>query len=168
MVYQKIKKVYIILTYITNLVTFIVTQSYAKKTKRSFEYTSISKYVANFYIITLNIIFIFNTLFPNLFIAKFFSNHCYFLVSDWGKMIISYMISIMFWGTDSLPHFLYGVITLVSCLGLYLTEFIFNCGIITEETDVKISSKTSQKDLLQYNLPNEIKSKDILISKIQH
>ena len=167
MVYQKIKKIYITLTYITNLITFIVTQIYGNKTKRSYEYTSISKYVANFYIIIFNLIFILNTLLPKFFIANFFSKYCYFIDSDWGKMTISYMISIMFWGTDSLPHFLFGIITLVSCLGLYITEFIFNCQILTGETEEEyISEKDPQKDELKHNIPDGQKSQDILINKL--
>ena len=158
MVYQKIKKIYITLTYITNLITFIVTQIYGNKTKRSYEYTSISKYVANFYIIILNIIFILNTLLPKFFIANFFSKHCYFIASDWGKMTISYMISIMFWGTDSLPHFLFGIITLVSCLGLYITEFIFNCQILNKNNISKsveykkIKTNKNERDLNSENI----------------
>ena len=82
-------------------------------------------------------------------------------------MTISYMISIMFWGTDSLPHFLFGIITLVSCLGLYITEFIFNCQILTGETEEEyISEKDPQKDELKHNIPDGQKSQDILINKL--
>ena len=169
MIYQKIKKIYITLTYITNLVTFIVTQIYGNKRNGKYkEYTSLSKYFANFYIIILHIIFILNTLFPNFFIANFLSKHCYYLVSDWGKMIISYLISIMFWGTDSKSHFLYGIITLVSCLGLYIIEFILNCKILTEETEeMSIPNEKTQKNFIKNGKGNDQQSKDILINKVQ-
>ena len=123
--YPKIKKILQICVFSINLLLFIIvsfsTDSSSKKYK---EYTGSSIFFLDLYIIIIYAILIAISIFPKLLYYRI-KKYILFIFTDKGKVIISYLISLIYWFARNKPQFILGIILTLTSTLLLIYEFIF-------------------------------------------
>ena len=110
--------------------SFIVISIITKNEKSNYiEYTSLSKHLANLYILAIYLMILIHLINPK-YLCSFISENFSFLTSSLGKQIINLSISILYWSSDNKGHLVFVVISFVSSLILFLNELIFQCKIL--------------------------------------
>lgn len=134
--FDLIRKVYLILASLTNLVTFIVVILCTSPSYKYFiEYTTLSRFFINLYTLMLLLILFLHTIYPKVLCGIIVKNMS-FLSYNKGKIAIHFILSTMYWSTDHIPHFLFAAISFVSTLGMLIFEIIFDCNILGENTQI--------------------------------
>ena len=131
--YDIILRIIAILSTGTAFFSFIVTTLVTNTKSPNFiEYTDLSKFFLNFYIFLILLLCFFDSLYPKIIcstITKSFS-----IISSYkGKIIVCGAIDIMYYSTDSLPQKLFGMISFVATLALFLGVLVFNCKILKQQ-----------------------------------
>ena len=123
--YPKIKKYLHICTFSIDLLLFLIvlfsTDSSSKNYKK---YTGSSLFFLDLYIILIYALLITISIFPKILYFKL-KKYILFIFTDKGKVIISYLISIIYWFAGNKPQFILGVILTLTSTILLIYEFIF-------------------------------------------
>ena len=114
-----------------NLVTFliIITFTKSKNNDNYNEYTSLSKYLTNTYIILILLILLIDSI-NHKFICSFIKDNLSCFSNDIGKLIINLLIGVLFWCSNNSSHVIFGLINFISSLTLFLCEFLFSCKVL--------------------------------------
>ena len=133
--FYEIKKYIQIVVFLLNLITFIVITIVYNKNKSYYaEYTTLSKYSTNVFIIIIFLILLSHTIYPKI-ICSFISDNLHFFMTDRGKIVVNISIGIMYWSCDDMPLLVFCIINFVSSFALFLSEFIFQCNILYNSTE---------------------------------
>lgn len=109
------------------LFTFIITTlSTNKKSPNYIEYTDLSKFFLNLLIFFLLTLIFIHSINPKL-VCSIFIKRFGFISTQKGKLILLSTISIMYFGTGSLPQKIFGLISFLTTFSLFLSEYFFNC-----------------------------------------
>ena len=123
--YPKMKKYLHICTFSLDLLLFLIvlfsTDSSSKNYKK---YTGSSLFFLDLYIILIYALLITISIFPKILYFKL-KKYILFIFTDKGKVIISYLISIIYWFAGNKPQFILGVILTLTSTILLIYEFIF-------------------------------------------
>ena len=123
--YPKIKKYLHICTFSLDLLLFLIvlfsTDSSSKNYKK---YTGSSLFFLDLYIILIYALLITISIFPKILYFKL-KKYILFIFTDKGKVIISYLISIIYWFAGNKPQFILGIILTLTSTILLIYEFIF-------------------------------------------
>ena len=161
--FSTIKKKIQIFVFTLNLITFIIIISTTNNKKDNYlEYTNLSKYCSNLYIIVLFLIILIHSINQNL-ICSFISNNLSILTNDIGKIIINLLIGILFWSSNNNSHVIFGIINFVSSLALFLCELIFGCKIfkyINFDTQSSNGDKNNNQNSIDSNNINNNNKKE--------
>ena len=123
--YPKIKKFLHIGIFGLDLVIFlIIIFCTSTKNPKYKSYTDVVVFFLDIYIIAIYIVLILNTIMPNLLYPKL-SKYCQFIFTDKGKVIISFLISMIYWFAKNGPQFTLGVLLFITSFILLAYEFIF-------------------------------------------
>ena len=123
--YPKIKKFLQIGLFAIDLVIFIlVIFSTNSKSKNYKEYTGSSKFFLDIYIIVIYLVLILVTVYPKLLYYRI-KKYILIIFTDKGKVIISFLISLIYWFARNKPQFVLGIILTISSILLLIYEFIF-------------------------------------------
>ena len=123
--YPKIKKYLHICTFSIDLLLFlIVLFSTSSKSKKYKKYTGSSIFFLDLYIIIIYAVLIIISIFPKLLYFKL-KKYILFIFTDKGKVIISYLISLIYWFAGNKPQFILGIILTLTSTILLIYEFIF-------------------------------------------
>lgn len=165
--FELVKKIYCILAGATNLVTYLVVIFCTNPSSEKFvEYTTLSRFFINFYTLLLLTILLLHSIYPNI-ICGIFSKNMNILSSNKGKITIYFIVSSMYWSTDSVPHFLYAAISFVATLGMLICEIVFDCEILKGKNFDTINTVNNSAEnkkqtltlakMIQRNIENEEK-----------
>ena len=123
--YPKIKKILQICVFSINLLLFIIvsftTDSSSKKYK---EYTGSSIFFLDIYIILIYAVLIVISIYPKLLFYRI-KKYILFIFTDKGKIITSYLISLIYWFARNKPQFILGILLTLTTTILLIYEFIF-------------------------------------------
>ena len=123
--YPKIKKILQISIFSFDLLFFLIvlfsTDSSSKKYK---QYTGSSLFFLDFYIIIIYSILIAISVFPKLLYFRL-KKYILFIFTDKGKVILSYLISLIYWFAANKPQFVLSIILTLTSTFLLIYEFIF-------------------------------------------
>ena len=123
--YPKIKKFLHIGIFSFDLLIFmIVLFSTSSSSKTYKEYTGSSKFFLDLYIIIIYAVLITISIFPKLLYFRL-RKYILFIFDDKGKVIISFLISLIYWFAANKPQFVLGVILTLTSTLLLIYEFIF-------------------------------------------
>ena len=145
--FYKIKKYIQIVIFLLNLISFIViTIIYNKNRTNYSEYTTLSKYSTNFLIIIIFLILLIHTTCPEI-ICSFLKNELEYFMTDKGKIVANISIGIMFWSCDDIPILVFEIINFVSSFALFLCEFVFQCKILKNKTEMEVNEEKKSKNI---------------------
>ena len=123
--YPKIKKFLQIFVFSFNLLIFIIVLfSTDSKQKKYKEYTRSSKFFLSLYIISFYSFLLTITIYPGLLYYQL-KSHIAFVFNDKGKLILSYLLCIIYWFSKNQPQLIYAVLSTIMCTFLLFYEFIF-------------------------------------------
>ena len=123
------------------------------------EYTGVSHFFLNIYIIFIFIILLGHSLYPS-FKPKIISEYFKFILTNRGKIIITFLISMIYRFSKSTPHYFLGIVLFFSSLILFVFEFIFYF-----QPGIEILKK---KGIEIYNIEENInKKKHVNVRKIE-
>ena len=111
------------------IVTTLVTNT---KSPNFIEYTSLSKFFLNLYIFLILLLCLIHSIYPNLKLPMIIEG-LGIITTVKGKIILSLAIDIMYYSTESLPQKLFGMISFVATLALFLGDLVFNCEILNQK-----------------------------------
>ena len=123
--YPKIKKFLHIGIFSFDLLIFIIVLFNTDSSKRDYKpYTGTTLFFLDLYIIIIYAVLIAITILPKLlyFILK---KYILFIFTDKGKVIISFLISLIYWFAGNKPQFVLGIILTLTSILLLIYEFIF-------------------------------------------
>ena len=123
--YPKIKKFLHIGIFSFDLLIFIIVLFSTDSSKRDYKpYTGTTLFFLDLYIIIIYAVLIAITIYPKLlyFILK---KYILFIFTDKGKVIISFLISLIYWFAGNKPQFVLGIILTLTSILLLIYEFIF-------------------------------------------
>ena len=123
--YPKIKKFLHIGIFSFDLLIFIIVLFSTDSSKRDYKpYTGTTLFFLDLYIIIIYAVLIAITIYPKLlyFILK---KYILFIFTDKGKVIISFLISLIYWFAGNKPQFVLGIILTLTSILLIIYEFIF-------------------------------------------
>ena len=103
------------------MIVLFSTDSSSKNYKK---YTGSSLFFLDLYIILIYALLITISIFPKILYFKL-KKYILFIFTDKGKVIISYLISIIYWFAGNKPQFILGVILTLTSTILLIYEFIF-------------------------------------------
>ena len=130
--YDLILRIISILSIGTSLFSFIVTTLITKtKSPKFIEYTDLPKFFLNFYIFLILLLCFLDSVYPNL-ICHTITHSFGIIKTIRGKIILSGLIDVMYYSTDSLPQKLFGMISFVSVLALLLGYLVLNSEILKQ------------------------------------
>ena len=181
--YPKIKKFLHIGIFSLDLLIFMIVLFSTDSSKKEYKpYTGTVLFFLDLYIIIIYAVLIAITILPKLlyFILK---KYILFIFTDKGKVIISYLISLIYWFAGNKPQFVLGIILTLTSTLLLIYEFIFyfakvetfltNKGIqfenkdkpyfdieVFEKDSKNISTPFSAKTPQSQNGPDDIKPKE--------
>ena len=120
------------------------------KSPNFIEYTDLSKFFLNLYVFLILLICLIHSIYPKI-VFTFITEGFGIITSIKGKIILSLAIDIMYYSTDNLPQKLFGMISFVSVLSLFLGDLVLNCEILkqpseesnNESKEVEISTDNS-------------------------
>ena len=123
--YPKIKKYLHICTFSVVLLLFlIVLFSTSSSSKNYKKYTGSSIFFLDLYIIIIYGVLIAISIFPKLLYFRL-RKYILFIFTDKGKVIISFLISLIYWFAGNKPQFVLGIILTLTSILLLIYEFIF-------------------------------------------
>ena len=123
--YPKIKKFLHIGIFSFNLLIYLlVLFSTNSKSKNYKEYTGASKFFLGFYIIFIYAFLITITIYPGMLYCKM-KKHLLFVFEDKGKLIISYLICLVYWFARNTPQLVFAIMSTITTTILLIYEFIF-------------------------------------------
>ena len=123
--YPKIKKFLQIGVFTFNLLIFLLTLfTTNSKNKNYKEYTNSSKLFLCLYIMLLYGFLITIAIYPVLFYGKL-KKYFLFVFNDKGKIIISFLISLIFLFSKNKPQLVFGILSTLASSLLLIYEFIF-------------------------------------------
>ena len=136
--FEKIKRRIQIVIISLNLISFIIITILINNKKRNYnEYTNLSRFFSNLYIIIILLILLVDSITPKC-IPNIFSENISILTKSKGKISIIISIGCLFWTSNNFPHVLFGVINFISVFILILCEFIFDCKILKKKDKVNL------------------------------
>lgn len=149
---------------LANIISFLIMIIYINKKKEKYnEYTNLSKFISNFYILMIFLIMLFDSISPSI-VCKIFSENINIFINSKGKIIIILLIGIMYWTSNNLPHVLFGIVNFISFFVLVLCEFIFDCKILKNVNQGKIVNK-EESNTNEHNISNNNMFKNYVSSK---
>ena len=189
--YPKIKKFLHIGIFSFDLLIFIIVLFSTDSSKRDYKpYTGTTLFFLDLYIIIIYAVLIAITILPKLlyFILK---KYILFIFTDKGKVIISFLISLIYWFAGNKPQFVLGIILTLTSILLLIYEFIFyfakvetfltNKGIqfenkdkpyfdveVFEKDSKNISTPFSAKTPQSQNGPDDNKTKELSFGESEH
>ena len=123
--YPKIKKFLQIVVFSIDIFVFLIvlfsTNSSSEKYK---EYTAVSKFFLDLYIMAIYALLILVTILPGLIYSRI-KKYILFIFTDKGKVIISFALSLIYWFAKNKPQFILGIILTITSILLLIYEFIF-------------------------------------------
>ena len=123
--YPKIKKYLQICMFSIDLLVFLIvifsTDSSSKNYK---QYTGSSLFFLDLYIIIIYGVLIAISIYPKLLYFRL-KKYILFIFNDKGKVILSYLISLIYWFAGNKPQFILGIILTLTSTILLIYEFIF-------------------------------------------
>ena len=123
--YPKIKKFLQIGIFSFNLFIFLISLfTINSKNKNYKEFTAVSKFFLYIYILAIYAFLIIITIYPGLLYFKM-KKKILFVFTDKGKIIISYLICLIFWFVKNQPQLVYAIISTIFTTILLIYEFIF-------------------------------------------
>ena len=123
--YPKIKKYLHICIFSLDLLLFlIVLFSTSSSSKNYKQYTGSSIFFLDLYIIIIYGVLIAISIFPKLLYLRL-KKYILFIFTDKGKVIISFLISLIYWFAANKPQFILGIILTLTSIILLIYEFIF-------------------------------------------
>ena len=123
--YPKIKKFIQIFVFTFNLLVYlIVIFSTNSKSKKYKEYTGSSKFFLSLYIIIFYSFLLTITIYPGLLYNQL-KNEFALIFNDKGKLIISYLISFIYWFCRNKLQLTFAVLSTITTTLLLIYEFIF-------------------------------------------
>ena len=138
---------------LVNIISFLIMTIYINKNKEKYnEYTNLSKFISNFYILMIFLIMLFDSISPNI-VCKIFSENINIFINSKGKIMIILLIGIMYWTSNNFPHLLFGIVNFISFFVLILSEFIFDCKILKNVNQGKIINK-EESNTNEHNISN--------------
>ena len=169
--FELIKQIISILCTFTILGTFIVTELCTKTKSPTFiEYTDLFKTLLNLYIFFILLLCFFHSAYPKG-VCKIFTDKIGIITTDRGKIIILSSIIIMYFSTESMPQKLFGMISFVAVLALFLADLLLNCDTLKQKplinerigtnkqiqaSPVKVTNSENVANVI--NIPNENKN----------
>ena len=149
---------------LANIISFLIMTIYINKKKEKYnEYTNLSKFISNFYILMIFLIMLFDSISPSI-VCKIFSENINIFINSKGKIMIILLIGIMYWTSNNLPHVLFGIVNFISFFVLVLCEFIFDCKILKNVNQGKIVNK-EESNTNEHNISNNNMFKSYISSK---
>ena len=149
---------------LANIISFLIMTIYINKKKEKYnEYTNLSKFISNFYILMIFLIMLFDSISPSI-VCKIFSENINIFINSKGKIMIILLIGIMYWTSNNLPHVLFGIVNFISFFVLVLCEFIFDCKILKNVNQGKIVNK-EESNTNEHNISNNNMFKNYVSSK---
>jgi hypothetical protein len=123
--YPQIKKYFQIVVFSFNLLIFLIVLFCTNSNNKNYkEYTDVSKFFLCLYILLIYGFLIMITIYPGMlyFLLK---KHFLFVFTDKGKLIISYLICLIFWFARNKPQLSFAILSTISTTFLLIYEFIF-------------------------------------------
>ena len=123
--YPLIKKYFQIVVFSFNLLIFLIVLFCTNSNNKNYkEYTDVSKFFLCLYILLIYGFLIMITIYPGMlyFLLK---KHFLFVFTDKGKLIISYLICLIFWFARNKPQLSFAILSTISTTFLLIYEFIF-------------------------------------------
>ena len=149
---------------LVNIISFLIMTIYINKKKEKYnEYTNLSKFISNFYILMIFLIMLFDSISPSI-VCKIFSENINIFINSKGKIMIILLIGIMYWTSNNLPHVLFGIVNFISFFVLVLCEFIFDCKILKNVDQGQIVNK-EESNTNEHNISNNNMFKSYISSK---
>ena len=102
----------------------IVLFSTSSSSKNYKQYTGSSVFFLDLYIIIIYAVLIAISIFPRLLFFRL-KKYIRFIFTDKGKVIISFLISLIYWFAANKPQFILGIILTLTSIILLIYEFIF-------------------------------------------
>ena len=123
--YPKIKKFLHIGIFSFDLLIFIIVLFSTDSSKRDYKpYTGTTLFFLDLYIIIIYAVLIAITILPKL-LYSILKKYILFIFTDKGKVIISFLISLIYWFAGNKPQFVLGIILTLTSILLLIYEFIF-------------------------------------------
>ena len=147
--FELIKQIISIISTSTCLGTFIITTLLTNtKSPEFIEYTDLSKFFLNLYIFILLLLCFGHSIYPSI-ICNIFTDRLGIITTDRGKTVILTSILVMYFSTESMPQKLFGMISFVSTLGLFLSDLILNCETLKQKplTNDKIVNNVNKGNI---------------------
>ena len=147
--FELIKQIVSIISTATCLGTFIITTLLTNtKSPEFIEYTDLSKFFLNLYIFILLLLCFGHSVYPSI-ICNIFTDRLGIITTDRGKTVILTSILVMYFSTESMPQKLFGMISFVSTLGLFLSDLILNCETLKQKplTNDKIVNNVNKGNI---------------------
>ena len=181
--YPKIKKFLHIGIFSFDLLIFMIVLFSTDSSKRDYKpYTGTILFFLDLYIIIIYAVLIAITILPKL-LYHILKKYILFIFTDKGKVITSFLISLIYWFAGNKPQFILGIILTLTSIILLIYEFIFyfakvetfltNKGIqfenkdkpyfdieVFEKDSKNISTPFSAKTPQSQNGPDDIKPKE--------
>ena len=133
--FDLILRIISILSLGTSFFSFIVTTLVTNTKSPNFiEYTDLSKFFLNLYVFLILLICLIHSIYPKI-VFTFITEGFGIITSIKGKIILSLAIDIMYYSTDNLPQKLFGMISFVSVLALFLGDLVLNCEILKQPSE---------------------------------
>ena len=147
--FELIKQIISIISTSTCLGTFIITTLLTNtKSPEFIEYTDLSKFFLNLYIFILLLLCFGHSIYPSI-ICNIFTDRLGIITTDRGKTVILTSILVMHFSTESMPQKVFGMISFVSTLGLFLSDLILNCETLKQKplTNDKIVNNVNKGNI---------------------
>ena len=128
------------------LLTFVLTTlSTNKKSPNYIEYTDLSKFFLNLLILFLLTLIFIHSINPK-YVCSIFIKRFGFISTQKGKLILLSAISLMYFGTGSLPQKIFGLISFLTTFSLFLSEYFFNCKMPKKNAFVEEKTNNAYKE----------------------
>ena len=134
-----IKKGISIISTGTILLAFLISiLSTNVKSPNFIEYTDLSKFFLNIYILFILFVIFVHTIYPKIICSIFIKNF-YIISSQKGKIILLSFIFIMYFGTGSMPQKIFGMVAFIATFSLFLSNLFLNCKTYSSSKENKIN-----------------------------
>ena len=147
--FELIKQIVSIISTATCLGTFIITTLLTNtKSPEFIEYTDLSKFFLNLYIFILLLLCFGHSVYPSI-ICNIFTDRLGIITTDRGKTVVLTSILVMYFSTESMVQKLFGMISFVATLGLFLSDLILNCETLKQKplTNDKIVNNVNKGNI---------------------
>ena len=163
--YQKTKSLlYKIIFSFDLFIIFIIILTTEIKSNNLKEYTGVSHLILNIYIIIIFIFLVGHSFFP-IYKPKILVINFNFILTNIGKIITIFLISMIYRFSESIPHYILGIILFISSFILFIYEFIFNFSFIIELLKLKgielYNKENKEKNNQKFSIENIETTADI-------